>query len=123
MIFFHGRSSAQEALVDTIYVESVNFNVLTFFSVPCDKFAATFGKSIKFKTINNSDTSAIMKAFLKNVKYKKKNFNVDIRAKIIYQPVHDAVIEICTNGYEILVDGRLIRHNNKFASFLRILTM
>lgn len=104
---------------DTLYIESVAFNIETFAQVPCESFATNFKDRLKFQAITNGDTLSTMSRFLSENKYVKKSRSIDVRAKFIYQRDNESTITICTNGYEILVDGRLIKHNLKFADFLR----
>jgi hypothetical protein len=122
-VAFYGYCSAQSLSKDTLYVESVNFGILTFSSVSCGVFATAFKDRIKFRVISNADTIAILNSYLKKTKYARKSSDIDVRAKFIYERGNDVKITVCTNGYEASIDGRLIRHNNKFVDFLRSLTM
>lgn len=122
-IFLCNLSFAQSfSKQDTLYVESVDFNIETFYQIPCESFATNFKGRLKFRSITNEDTIAILNHFLAKERYVQKNRDIDVRAKLIYQKEKESTITICTDGYEILVDGRLLKHNNKFAVFLRGLT-
>jgi hypothetical protein len=126
-LFFQVISStcclAQGHSKDTLYVESVAFNILTFSSITCGEFATNFKDRIKFRAITNKDTIRILDSFLSKVRYPKKDRDLNVRAKFIFEKGDKSTITICTNGYEILVDERLIRHNSRFADFLRALTI
>ena len=115
-------SFAQEHTKDTLYVENVDFNILTFSSIPCGSFATNFKDRIKFRAISDRGTIAMLDSFLNKVRYARKDRDVDVRAKFIYEKENKNKITICTNGNEVLVEGRLIRHNSKFVDFLRGLT-
>jgi hypothetical protein len=115
-------SFGQEHVIDTLYVESVDFNILTFSSVSCGSFATNFKERIRFRTILDKDTIGVIDSFLREVRYSKRDRDVDVRAKFIFERIDKSTITICTNGYEILVDNRLIKLNSKFAVFLKNLT-
>ena len=117
-ISFH-RSFGQQQLTDTLYVESVDFNILTFSSISCGNFATNFKDRMRFRTIADKDTIKTLDSFLSKVRYLKKDIDVDVRAKFIFEKGDKSTITICTNGYEIEVDNRRIKHNSKFADFLR----
>jgi len=115
-------SFGQEHLTDTLYVESVDFNILTFSSISCGDFATNFKERISFRTIVDRDTIEEIDSFLHKVRYPKRDRDVDIRAKFIFERMGKSTITICTNGYDILVDNRIIKRNGKFADFLKNLT-
>ena len=111
-----------QKISDTLFVKNVDFKILTFSSVSCEDFAASFAGRIKFRTIVDKDTIAIFDSFLEKIKYAKKNRSVDIRANLLFKRGDKRQTTICTNGYDVVVDGRLIKTNNEFADFLTILT-
>jgi hypothetical protein len=108
---------------DTLYVESVSFNIMTFSSISCGNFATNFQDRIKLRIISNKDTISMLDSFLDKVVYAKKNNDVDVRAKFSFERENKSEIIICSSGYEVLVDGRLVKHNNKFTSFLKALIL
>ena len=114
---------AQDHSKDTLYVESVDFNILTYSSISCGNFASNFRERIRFRVIANKDTTAIFDSFLSKIKYARRDMDVDVRAKFVFERGDQSKVTICTNGYDILIDNRLIRHNSKFAEFLTALTM
>ena len=68
---------------------------------------------------NNLDAAAEkLILFLQGIKYIKKNREIDVRAKFIFLENNTPVI-ICTDGFEIQVNGRLIKRNEKFTNFLK----
>jgi len=121
--FFCTYSFSQGPSKDSLYVESVDFKTLTFARISCGDFATNFKNRIKFKIINNVDTTVMLDSFLNKVKYARTSSDIDVRAKFVYDKRNGIKITVCTNGNDVLVDGRLIRRNNKFVDFLRSLTM
>jgi len=107
---------------DTLYIESVDFDIQTFTQISCDSFENNFKGRVKVRFVDNRDTLSVLDHFLDKRKFETKNRGIDVRAKFIYQMENTPAITICTNGYEVLVDGRLIKHNIKFADFLKSLT-
>jgi hypothetical protein len=114
---------AQDHSKDTLYVESVDFNILTYSSISCGNFTSNFRERISFRVIANKDTTAKLDSFLSKIKYARRDMDVDVRAKLIFERGDQSRVTICTNGYDILIDNRLIKHNSKFADFLGALTM
>jgi|SRR5882724_2919282 len=118
-ILFFVNSFSQDQPKDTLYIESVDYSILTNSSISCERFATNFKNAINFKAISNPDTLLMLDSFLDKLKYVRKNREIDVRAKLIYERKDKSDITICTNGYEVLVEGRLIKHNNRFIDFLR----
>ena len=112
---------SQSNTSDTLYVERVTDKILTIYRIPCSHFASAFKKYIKFSTIVNGDTINILKSYLAKVKYTKKYKDVDVRAKFIYESKEGVTIEICTDGYKVLIDSRPVKLNSKFSDFLNSL--
>jgi hypothetical protein len=104
-----------------MYVERVNNDITTFYSIDCDKFASAFSKSLKLSVIMNEDTIAVLKSFIGKVKYTNNYQNVDVRAKIILESKEGIKIELCTDGYKILINGRATKPNEKFSTFINSL--
>jgi hypothetical protein len=103
-----------------ILTSSVDFRILTFSSVSCENFEPGFQSRLTKRVIIAQDTVALLEAFLKRIKYEKKNRDVNVRAKIIYD-AHISKIEICFSGYYIAINGRLTKKNQDFTRFLRYL--
>jgi hypothetical protein len=118
-IWFNSFSQANKK--DTLYVERIDQNILTVCRISCSHFATSFSSIIKFSTITNNDTINILKSYIGNIKYTKKYNEVDVRAKYIYESKEGSNIEICTDGYQILIEGRAIKPNDKFSAFLKSL--
>ncbi len=116
-------SFGQASQKDTLYVESVDFKILTFSSISCGNFATNFRERIKFRTIVDKDTIAILDSFISKARYTKRDRDVDVRAKFIFEKGDKRQVTICTNGYDILIDNRLIKGNSKFSDFLKMLTL
>ena len=75
----------QDHSKDTLYVESVAFNILTFSSISCGNFATNFKERIRFRTITDKDTIRMLESFLSKVRYPKKDRDIDVRAKFIFE--------------------------------------
>ena len=118
----NGNLVAQESR-DTLFIKSVDFNILTFSSVSCEDFDIGFTGRITSRTLVNKDAIETLKSLLARVTYSKKNRNVDVRAKFLLERPDQKLLVICTDGYNILIDGRLVKANNKFAGFLSMLTL
>jgi len=116
---FFNYSFSQEVSESGIYIMSVDFGTRTIYSISCEKFTTSFAGRMKLRLINNEDSLKILDSFLEKIKYKRKKDGVDVRAKINYIKPDDTRISICTNGYDVMVNGRLIKHNAKFVDFLK----
>jgi hypothetical protein len=77
--------------------------------------------SIKVSIIVDDNTIKVLKSYLEKIKYTKKNRAVNVRAKFKYKSISGQDIEICTDGYRISIDGRAIKPNDKFSTFLNSL--
>jgi hypothetical protein len=108
---------------DTVYVESVDFQILTFSRISCENFTTGFRDRIQLRTIVDKDTIAMLNLFIDKAKYAKRDRGVDVRAKFIFEKEDKRQVTICTDGYTIEIDNRLIKYNSKFADFLKVLTL
>jgi hypothetical protein len=73
---------------------------------------------MKFRKITNKDSLSMLDSFLEKIKYKKKNNEIDVRARISYIKVDKEQITICLNSNDAIINGRLIKRNDLFISFL-----
>ena len=119
-IIFSTPAFAQKSK-DTLYAESVSFTTESIISISCPDFEENFDKYIKFNLVTGKDTLAILDSFLRKVRYAKKDHNVDVRAKFIYHKEDGTQHKICMSRFYILIDGRLIKDDKRFFSFLKAL--
>lgn len=117
-IFLSLLSSAQEGHKNYILVLSVDLYMETPARILCDNFATAFNKSVIVNTISQSDSIALFTSFVSKAKYAKHNSEIDVRCKFVYELDDTHTITVCTNGRNILLDGRLIKRNKKFITFL-----
>lgn len=116
-------SFSQDVYRERIYLESTDFDVYTNVRVSCAEFEKDFAGRIKVKDIEDVDTIQRLNVFLQKIKYSRKGEDIDTRAKFVYDKGNGEKIRICMSKFDIVVDGRLVKHNVKFFSFLRRLTM
>lgn len=60
----------------------------------------------------------MLEQFIKKIKFSKKQTNLDVRAKLIYRnkPGYDVVI--CTDGFNIQLNGTLVKRNKYLLKFI-----
>jgi len=113
---------AQSPKPDTLYIESVNFRSETAASIDCVNFEHNFENRIQFAVLTNRDSLDILETFLGRIKYSHKVEDIDVRAKFLYKKRNGTTLRICMSKFEIMVDGQLIKYDNRFYSFLKGLT-
>ncbi len=121
MISFSLCSHAQDKHDDYILALSVDFNMLTQMRITCDNFATAFKSTLQINEIRNSDSLKMFSSFFQKIKYVKKNREIDVRCKILYESNNVDKIIVCYNGQLISINGRLIKKNKKFGEFINSL--
>ena len=105
-----------------VYVMGAPFDMMTFARITCEKFGSTQPPWMKYRHVIHQDTLAMLDSFLKKVKYKRRNNEIDVRAKMLYIKADKVRTFICMNDNDIMINGRLIEQNDPFITFLRSLT-
>lgn len=85
LFLFLNFSSAQPPQKRSILVYSVHFHTTTIISVLCENFLDQFQRQLKINKVYNQDSIAMLDLFLNKIKFSKRNFNMDTRAKLIYE--------------------------------------
>jgi hypothetical protein len=116
------RASSQVIGKKALYIESANFGTLTSIAITCQEFEVSFAGRIAATEVESVDTIKMLDSFLQSVRYSKKSDDIDVRAKIIYDKGNGERVRICISKFDIMIDGRLVKYNNKFYNFLRGLT-
>ena len=113
-------SFAQTINKESILIFSVNFHTTTFISIPCENFSIQFEKQIKINKVYAEDSISILDKFLRNIKVLKngKKVNVDTRAKLIYKNKMGKEVIICTDGFNLLINGSIVKRNKQFLKFI-----
>lgn len=101
-----------------ILVLSTHFYKSTIISITCEAFVASIEGQLKMKEICAEDSIEMLEQFLKEIKFSKKLTNIDTRAKLFFKSISGHKFEICTDGVNISIDGRLIKRNNTFLKFV-----
>ena len=101
-----------------ILAMSVDIYMNTSSRVSCDNFATVFEKVLTASAVSESDSVAMFSAFVRNVKYSKYARSIDVRCKFIFETDGGSTVTVCTDGRNVLLNGRMIRTNKKFISFL-----
>jgi len=104
-----------------VYVMGAPFDMMAWARISCEKFGSTQPPWMKYSHVIHKDTLAILDSFLEKVKYVKHN-EIDVRAKMIYIRADKLRTIICMNDNDIMINGRLIKRDEKFIAFLRSLT-
>ena len=86
--------------------------------VSCDNFATAFNSRLTVNAVSQSDSVAMFSTFIRNVKYSKGNRGIDVRCKFVYDIDDTHTTTVCTDGRNILVNGRMIKRNKEFINFL-----
>jgi hypothetical protein len=118
IIFLSLASYSQNNQKDYILVLSVELYTNTSFSIPCDKFATAFKNQLNAKTITQEDSVKTFSFFIHNVKYARHNREIDVRRKYLYEINNKDTVTICTDGQNIILNGKMIKKNKKFIDFL-----
>jgi hypothetical protein len=109
---------AQESSKNYILALSVDLYMNTSSRVACDNFATVFNKVLAVNTVSKSDSIAMFSAFVRKVRYAKHNKGIDVRCKFISNLDGINTITVCTDGRNVLVNGRMIKENKNFIAFL-----
>lgn len=115
-------SFCQEKDSAGIYVAGTEWNMLSMVAIPCEKFDAGHLPNLKYRHFLHKDTLTMLDSFLKKVKYKRRNNDLDVRAKLVYFKSDKLRTAICMTEIDVMVDGRLIKRNDEFVAFLKRLT-
>lgn len=120
ILLFSIFSFGQPIEKESILILSVNFHTTTIVSVPCENFTIQFDGQIKINKVNAKDSIAILDKFLKSIRFIKngREINIDTRAKIIYKNKLDKEVTICTDGFNLLISGRVVKRNKPFIKFI-----
>jgi hypothetical protein len=59
--------------------------------------------------------------FAKHAHFRKKNDVIDVRRKFILYENDKITIQVCSNEWDIMINGRIIKKNKAFLRFLDIL--
>jgi vancomycin resistance protein YoaR len=102
---------------------NVPMNLMTMIRVECEDFAYSFPTIMKHRHIDNKDSLAMLDSFLKKVKFKKRNDGIDVRGQINYYKPGLATARVCFSNFHVLINGRLIKENEKFIDFLISMTL
>lgn len=109
---------AQENSKKYILALSVDLYMNTSSRVSCDKFATVFDKILTAKEVAHSDSIAMFSAFIQKAKYAKHDRGIDVRCKFIFEMDNTHTVTVCTDGRNIIVNGKLTKKNKKFINFL-----
>jgi len=109
---------AQSNNKNYILALSVELYMNTSSRVSCDNFATAFNKVLSVNAVSQSDSLAMFSFFISNVKYAKHDRGIDVRCKFVYEIDKANTITVCTDGRNILLNGRMVRKNKKFINFL-----
>jgi hypothetical protein len=110
---------AQKCDLVKIEVYCASRNIATFSDVSCSRFDSSFSGSKTLFTITNSDTLRLVADRLTNLKYKKKSFPIDVRAKMKIYYLDGTVTEICSSKFNnVVVNGRNVKPNTKLNSLI-----
>ena len=112
-------SFAQQQDSSGVFVSNIPFDLESPISIECDGFASINHPLMKRRHIENQDSLALLDSFLAKVKYKRRNDDIDTRGHVLYIKPGVAPVSICLNYWDIIVNGRLLRHNDKFLEFLK----
>jgi hypothetical protein len=110
---------SQERDRNYILVLSVELNMNTSFSIDCDNFETALRSMLTINGTWQSDSIALFNSFVQKAKYAKHNREIDVRCKFVYEPDDNHNTTVFTDGFDILINGRLIKRNKKFISFLK----
>jgi hypothetical protein len=118
LLIYSAISFAQNNNKNYILALSVDLYMNTSSRISCDNFATAFDKLLAVNVVSQNDSIAVFSIFINNVKYAKNDRAIDVRCKFIYQKDNTGVITVCTDGRNILLNGRMIKKNKKFIDFL-----
>jgi hypothetical protein len=119
--FTYNYSFCQEKDSTGVYVTGASFDMMTWAAIPCEKFGSDHAPWLKYSHVTHKDTLAMLDSFLGKVEY-VSHYEIDVRAKMIYIKADKVRTVICMNDGGIMINGRLIKRDERFIAFLRGLT-
>lgn len=111
-------SYAQDSSNNFILALSVDLYMNTSSRVSCDRFVTAFNKTVSMNVITQSDSLVQFFTFVKKAKYARHDRGIDVRCKFLYELDEAHTTTVCTDGKEIILNGRLLKQNKKFIDFL-----
>jgi hypothetical protein len=117
-LLYNTISWAQVKHEKYILALSVDFYMNTSYRISCNDFVTVFDKVLTINTVSDDDSVEVFLKFIHKIKYLKVNRNIDVRSKYIYEIDSLNTITVCTDGRNILVNGRIIKRNKRFIKFL-----
>lgn len=111
----HTQSNSNKT-PDKILAFSVPYGRTAIIGVPCDDFLSTF-KDFRFDVVLNDDSLQTFRSFVRHVVYSDEKY-LDVRAKFVYVLNDKYLYTVCTDGREIVINGRQARTDTAFVNFL-----
>jgi hypothetical protein len=116
------KSYAQERDTSNFLMAiGVKANFETPIAVDCEDFSNYFKNSLTYKGIFDKDTLLLFQKFVKHAHFRKENDVIDVRHKFILYENDKITIQVCSNEWDIMINGRIIKKNKAFLRFLDIL--
>ena len=109
---------SQEQNKRRIQVFCINFYTRTSAQVNCSEFLTAFKDILTFTEIRAIDSVIMLDRYLDSVNYINEVPNMDVRAKFLFRDQRGREITICTNQFDIAVNGNLVKKNSSFFTFL-----
>jgi hypothetical protein len=102
----------------SITAYSVDMNIETFTSIPCHDFVKQFQGRMDTTVCNSMDSLEAIGAFLKKVRYSKDPWNIDTRAKFVFESESGKLTNIYMDRFRIYVNDRMIEDFPQFYNYL-----
>jgi hypothetical protein len=118
-VFYSVLSFSQDRDRNYILALSVELYMNTSSRVECDNFLTEFKDMLTINATWQTDSIAMFNSFVQKAKYAKHYRKMDVRCQFVYEPDDNHNTTVCTDGFDILINGRLIKRNKKFISFLK----
>jgi hypothetical protein len=109
---------AQENSKNYILALSVDLYIETPARVTCDNFATAFNSRLTVNAVTQNDSVAMFSSYLQKARYAKHDRGIDVRCKFVYVLDDINTATVCTNGLDILINGRMIKKDKQFIRFL-----
>jgi hypothetical protein len=106
---------------DFLMAIGVKSNLETIIAVDCEEFTNSFKNRLTYKGIFDKDTLLLFQKFVKHAHFRKENDVIDVRRKFILYENDKITIQVCSNEWDIMINGRIIKKNKAFLRFLDIL--